>query len=144
MTKTFDLADLVAALVSLTIPSIEIDRIVHVMLAGKRPRASVSSLDVRLGTWIEDHVPSYTAGGQAISVLAFRRGIHVAVAPHGCGFRALAGDRIASGVIAGAAACAAIASHAAHALSREDSRDVVVACLTREPALAEAVGLGER
>lgn len=71
------LADLVGTLISLPIPSREVDEVVEAMLGGDEPRASLRPSDLRSGRWLSAETPAYTAGGGALAVLARRRGLKV-------------------------------------------------------------------
>lgn len=83
-----DLADLVSLLVSMQEPSRVVDCVVEAMLGGERAHQTVTPATVITGRWLAQQAPEYTAGGQALSVLARRRGMKVRCVPDGRGFRA--------------------------------------------------------
>lgn len=118
--KKFDLAHLVALLVSLREPSRDADRIVNFMLAGSSVLPIIASMEVRLSNWMSaDAIPAYTAGGRAVFVLAHRLGMKMDCKRTDFGHFVSAFDpdlglsRSVSGILPGAAACAAMAAVAA-------------------------------
>jgi hypothetical protein len=74
---TIDLADLVSILLSLTAPDRDVDLLVEAMLGGKAPQKVIDEARVRAGFWLRDQVPAFTAGNEALSTLAHRRGLRV-------------------------------------------------------------------
>jgi len=118
--KRFDLAHLVATLLSLREPSRGVDRIIEAMLAGSTILQSIASLQLKFSNWIsDDSIPPYTAGGRAVWVLAHRLGLRVECEGTDYGYSAKATDPVSgisfdvSGKTPGAAACAAMAAVAA-------------------------------
>lgn len=75
--RTMDLADLVSLLLSSTSPDRDVDLIVDTMLGGKTPVYVIDTAKVRVGFWLRDQVPAFTAGNEALLTLAHRRGYRV-------------------------------------------------------------------
>jgi len=116
---TVDLADLVQSLISLEVPSREIDHVVEAMLGGSDAHPEIGVAPVVASRWLADETPTYTAGGPAASVLARRRGYRLTVEGSGASWSAEARN-LRTGTtcramarIEGAAAVAAIAGLAA-------------------------------
>lgn len=113
---SIDLADLVSLLVSMDAPSRIADEIVETMLGGEKVSPAINSAAVIAGRWLSEETPAYTAGGQALSVLARRRGYRISTSRDGNGFRAEAwslsggAKASASARLEGAAGIAAIVS----------------------------------
>jgi len=72
-----DLADLVSVLVSLRAPSRQVDNVVEAMLGGPSVLSVISPAAVISSRWLSAETPAYTAGGNALSVLARRRGYRI-------------------------------------------------------------------
>ncbi len=123
--RDIDIADLIGLLVSLEAPSRDVDNIVEIMVAGEKVLPSASLGAVVSSRWLSGETPRYTAGGQALSVLARRRGCRISCVPSGNGYSSEAwnlrtGVRTsASARLEGAAGIAAIIRLAAMAMPNE-------------------------
>jgi len=113
--QMIDLADLAGAILSMKMPSRQIDEIVEIMLAGREVLVGVSASEVLSAKWLSSEVPCYTAGGSALSLLARRRGCRLTISSEEGGYRAVATSRqktaSASAVTEGGAGIAAIIKH---------------------------------
>jgi hypothetical protein len=118
--KRFDLAHLVATLLSLREPSRGVDRLIDAMLAGSSVLHSIAPMEIKFSNWMsEDAIPAYTAGGRAVLILAHRLGMRIECEDAEFGCVAIASDPEADvlmrvpGTIHAATACAALAAVAA-------------------------------
>jgi hypothetical protein len=72
---TIDIADLVAMLLASNVPDRDSDLLVEIMLGGKTPLKVIDEARVRAGFWLREQVPTFTAGNEALALLAHRRGL---------------------------------------------------------------------
>lgn len=88
-TAVMDLADLVSLVVCLDAPSRQVDEVVEVMLGGDKAALEINAAAVISARWLSEEIPTYSAGGRALSVLAHRRRFRIAtVEVEGRGWKA--------------------------------------------------------